>query len=77
MKTNKDYLIITFKTITYAMDAEYKCKGKKQGRIIPVPKQVSSGCGMCFASFDLDEQEWIKFLKTNDIKYETIVKVNF
>ena len=48
-KTKKS--IITFHTTTGAMAMEKYCKAQKlPGRLIPVPGQISAGCGMCWAA---------------------------
>ena len=75
LKMNKeDVLIITFYSMQDAFELENK---SKEGRIIPVPSCVKSGCGMCFMSKDLDEEKWRNFLQSNQISYESIVKVKF
>ena len=43
--------VFTFPTTTFALEAERLCKIESiPGRLIPVPSQISAGCGMawCF-----------------------------
>ena len=41
--------IVTFQTTTAAMAFESLCLQKKiSGRLIPVPKELSSGCGLAW-----------------------------
>lgn len=49
VKTMK--IIITFRTTTQAMKME-RCAREAgiSGRLIPVPRQISSGCGMAWCS---------------------------
>ncbi|MDO4490895.1 MAG: DUF3343 domain-containing protein [Lachnospiraceae bacterium] len=48
-KQNK--LVITFKTTTMAMMMERVCKEMQApGRIIPVPKSISAGCGLAWCA---------------------------
>ena len=45
------YLIIAFETTTNALYAEKMFKENNcDGRIIPLPKAVDAGCGLCWAS---------------------------
>lgn len=56
--------IITFHTTTEAMAMESACiKDGIPGRIIPVPRQISSGCGLSWAmppDWSGDIREWMK-----------------
>lgn len=55
-KENK--LIITFHTTTDAMAMEKACKDVgADGRIIPVPRSISAGCGLAWCAKPESEQE--------------------
>ena len=44
-------LIVTFHTTVGAMAMEKACKTEGvPGRLIPVPRAISAGCGMCWAA---------------------------
>ncbi|MBQ2738632.1 MAG: DUF3343 domain-containing protein [Oscillibacter sp.] len=44
-------LIITFPTTTAAMAMETFCRGRQlPGRLIPVPRSITAGCGVCWAA---------------------------
>lgn len=46
-RVRRDYLVITFDTTTAAMACEKLCHSKGlPGRMIPVPSQISAGCGL-------------------------------
>lgn len=48
MKDEKSYDVILFKAVSYALKAEKILK--KEGlphKLIPVPKHISSDCGVC------------------------------
>jgi len=48
MKDKKSYDVILFKAVSYALKAEKILK--KEGlthKLIPVPKHISSDCGIC------------------------------
>jgi len=47
MREKKLWLIITFHTTTAAMAMEAICAAKNlPGRLIPVPREITAGCGM-------------------------------
>lgn len=47
--------VITFHTTTEAMAVESSCRaGGMPGRLIPVPRQITAGCGMAWVC-PLDE----------------------
>lgn len=44
-------VVITFHTTTQAMKMEQCCRKKgEEGRLIPVPRQISAGCGMAWSA---------------------------
>ena len=44
-------LIVTFETTTAAMAMERLCMEKKvPGRLIPVPREITAGCGMAWCA---------------------------
>ncbi|MCF0105415.1 MAG: DUF3343 domain-containing protein [Holdemanella sp.] len=73
---NKErYLVITFKTTTKAMYFEDVSKGKVDGRIIPLPKEIDAGCGLAWASKNLDETFWKEYVEKNRLDYDQMVEV--
>ena len=60
MKKDK-YLIIAFDSTSHALDLEDKAKNKMQGRLIPLPREIEAGCGLCFASLELNQEKWHRF----------------
>ncbi len=55
MRQSKEFLVITFSETTDAMAAEKLFAEKGiPGRIIPIPRQLSAGCGLSFKT----EMEW-------------------
>ena len=70
------YHLITFQNTTNAMLFERKAKAEQvKGRLIPLPKQISAGCGLAF-SFE-DQEACKALLEKYHIEYETICEVNF
>lgn len=57
MREKRLYLIITFPTTSAAMAMEALCAEKSlPGRLIPVPREITAGCGMAFRSEPDQEQ---------------------
>ena len=69
------YLVITFKTTTKAMLFEDISKGKVEGRIIPLPKEIDAGCGLAWASKNLNQQYWLDYVKKNNLDYDKMQEV--
>lgn len=51
MRKKELRLVITFHTTAEAMAAERFCKEQGMpGRLIPVPRQISAGCGLAWSA---------------------------
>ena len=51
MRQKGEKCIVTFRTTTGAMAMEAACKAAGvPGRLIPVPRTITAGCGMCWAA---------------------------
>ena len=51
MREKKPRLIITFHTTTAAMAMEIACcRAGLPGRLIPVPREITAGCGMAWSA---------------------------
>lgn len=47
MRVRRDFLVVSFPTTAAAMACEELCHSKGlPGRMIPVPSQISAGCGL-------------------------------
>ena len=59
MRKKELKLVVTFHTTADAMAMEKACKEHNvPGRIIPVPRVISAGCGLAWCA-ELDEREQI------------------
>ena len=57
MRVKKEKLVIAFHTTADAMKMEEECKKAGiPGRLIPVPREISAGCGMAWSS-EPDQRE--------------------
>ena len=60
MRAKELKLIITFHTTADAMAMEKACKeANAPGRLIPVPRLISSGCGLAWCA-GLEDREVVK-----------------
>lgn len=68
-----NYCLMTFKSITFVMQFEKLIKTKDVSiKIIPVPRSISTSCGMC-AKFDLNmKDDIINLCLNNNIQYNKI-----
>ena len=71
-------LVITFHTTAHAMAMEQRCRERNlPGRVIPVPRAISAGCGISWCADISDRQALEEFLKDSQIEaegvYETLV----
>ncbi len=59
MRKKELKLVVTFHTTADAMAMEKACKANDvPGRIIPVPREISAGCGLAWCA-ELDAREQI------------------
>lgn len=73
-----EQLIVTFYTTSEAMATEYACKKKQlQGKIIPVPRTLSSGCGIAWIASPDDEVILKKLLDQQGIEWESMTILDF
>lgn len=58
MRRKELHLIVTFHTTTEAMAMEKYCKAMNiPGRLIPVPVQITAGCGMAWMANPINMEE--------------------
>ena len=51
MRQRSERCVVTFPTTTAAMEMETACRAAGlPGRLIPVPRSITAGCGMCWAA---------------------------
>ena len=69
-------IVITFDTTTDAMMMELFAKENKlSGKLIPLPNEISAGCGLAFKIETEDLEKVTKTLEENSISYEKIHKL--
>ena len=51
MREKTEKCVVTFRTTTGAMTMEALCREQDvPGRLIPVPRSITAGCGICWAA---------------------------
>lgn len=72
-KIIQEYLYVTFYTSSEAMATEKECKlHNVSGNLVPVPRKLSSGCGIAWKCEVGDKERVEKLLKERRIEYEQI-----
>lgn len=71
MRQKEWKLIITFHTTSDAIAFEKACKETgRSGRMIPVPRELSAGCGLAWCTVPADRADMETFLKECSIECE-------
>ena len=70
MLKKKPTLIITFATTTQAMAMEKFCAQRNlPGRLIPVPREITAGCGLSWKAQPEDKDQLIDALSQAGMKW--------
>lgn len=73
MREKKEKIVVTFSNTTDAMMMESIClENNVPGRMIPVPKVISAGCGLAWSSDPQNEEAIKNVLKLSGLKEEAI-----
>ncbi len=73
MKKKELKLVVTFHTTADAMAMEKACKEQAiPGRIIPVPRAISAGCGLSWCAELSDREQIVAMMKKTGIEEEEI-----
>lgn len=69
-------LVISFNKTTDAMAVEDYCiKNNIEGRLIPLPKEISAGCGLAWKCDIKNKAILLKVLNDINILYDKIVEL--
>lgn len=73
MRQKKPTLIITFASTTQAMAVEKYCmENGLPGRIIPVPREITAGCGLSWKAAPEDQQTLTATLQSSGLGWESV-----
>ena len=66
-------LVVTFHTTSDAMAMEKVCKERNvPGRLIPVPRAISAGCGLSWCADLTDREQILDVMKKVGIEQEDV-----
>ena len=73
MRKKELKLVVTFHTTADAMAMEKACKEQNvPGRIIPVPRAISAGCGLSWCADLEDIEQIVSMMKETGIEEEAM-----
>lgn len=76
MRVKRKKLVVTFATTAQVMRCETICqKEQLEGRIIPVPKEITAGCGLAWKAHLEDRQNLEQALKDNGVRPEGVHEI--
>lgn len=73
MREKTARVIITFHTTSQAMAMEKICKQEQiPGRIIPIPREISAGCGFAFSAPPESREQLKRMIEAKKIDIDNI-----
>jgi hypothetical protein len=76
MRKKELKLIITFESTVQAMRLERAAKeAKAPGRLIPVPREITAGCGLAYCATPTAREELILLIQKYGLTAEQIVEL--
>jgi hypothetical protein len=78
MREKKLYKLITFHTTTEAMAMERFCTAHQiPGRLIPIPREISAGCGLSYRLLPEDAPALSPYLKSDNTMTDGQISMTF
>ena len=71
MRKKTKQLVITFSTTTAAMAMEKRIFG----RLIPLPSEISAGCGLSWKTKPEEKEKMLVFLEEEKLKWEAMYEL--
>lgn len=76
MRNKENRLVITFHSTTEAMEAEKRLKELGvPGRLIPIPRQLSVGCGLAWSAPEREWENVIQSVRLMQLSFERMAVV--
>lgn len=73
MRKKELKLVVTFHTTADAMAMEKECKANQvNGRLIPVPRAISAGCGLAWCTDLQDRESILNMMNQVGIEHEEL-----
>lgn len=74
MRVKRSYIVLSFHTTLEAMEWEKHCQAQQiPGRLIPLPREISAGCGLAWRMLPEDWCVWQD--KLTDAQFDRITQV--
>ena len=71
MRIKKSQLVITFSNTPEAIKMEKYCQEHQMpGRLIPIPSQITAGCGLAWKTEPDRKEQWMEQLKLAGLSWE-------
>ena len=76
MRKKTKHLVITFSTPTAAMAMEKRAQQMRIfGRLIPLPSEISAGCGLSWKTKPEEKEKILVFLEEEKLKWEAMYEL--
>lgn len=76
MRKKTKQLLITFSTTTAAMAMEKRAQEMRIfGRLIPLPSEISAGCGLSWKTKPEEKEKMLVFLEEEKLKWEAMYEL--
>ena len=76
MRKKTKQLVITFSTTTVAMAMEKRAQEMEIfGRLIPLPSEISAGCGLSWKTKPEEKEKMLVFLEEEKLKWEAMYEL--
>lgn len=71
MREKSEKFVVTFHTTSEAIAMEKGCRQREiPGRLIPVPRQISAGCGLAWICATEDREKLEGFMAKDQLRYQ-------
>lgn len=78
MRKKTKQLLITFSTTTAAMAMEKRAQQMRIfGRLIPLPSEISAGCGLSWKTKPEEKEKMLEFLEEERLKWEAMYELEW
>lgn len=76
MRRRRRQLLITFSTTMAAMELEQRAAQRGiAGRLIPLPSEISAGCGLAWKCELTMRREMLDFMQTEKLRWEMLYEL--
>lgn len=76
MREKQEYMVISFHTTAEAIATEKFCKQRNiPGRLIPVPREISAGCGIAWRMKPEEYAEYEHIMEEAGVGYEAVTEI--